>query len=59
MEFKSSFEDIDLSGDLNPPTNIFIDVRVLRDGGEVTTEYGSFNLIKILNSLSENLMWKD
>ena len=46
MEFKSSFEDIDLSGDLNPPTNIFIDVRVLRDGGEVTTEYGSFNLIK-------------
>lgn len=46
MNFKSDFEDIDLSGDLNPPTNIFIDVRVLRDGGEVTTEYGSFNLIK-------------
>ncbi|EMG47283.1 PSF1 DNA replication complex GINS protein PSF1 [Candida maltosa Xu316] len=46
MEFKTNFEDIDLSGDLNPPTNIFIDVRVLKDGGEVTTEYGSFNLIK-------------
>ncbi|RCK65289.1 DNA replication complex GINS protein PSF1 [Candida viswanathii] len=46
MNFKSDFEDIDLSGDLNAPTNIFIDVRVLKDGGEVTTEYGSFNLIK-------------
>ena len=46
MNFKSDFEDIDLSGDLNPPKNIFIDVRVLKDGGEVTTEYGSFNLIK-------------
>lgn len=46
MQYKSSFPDIDLSGDLEPPTNIFIDVRVLRDGGEVQTEYGVFNLIK-------------
>lgn len=46
MQYKSNFPDIDLSGDLEPPTNIFIDVRVLRDGGEVQTEYGVFNLIK-------------
>ena len=55
MEFKSSFEDIDLSGDLNPPTNIFIDVRVLKDGGEVTTEYGSFNLIKRFSILCQKI----
>lgn len=46
VDYKSKFSDIDLSGDLEPPTNIFIDVRVLKDGGEVQTEYGVFNLIK-------------
>lgn len=46
IDFKSNFPDIDLSGDLEPPTNIFVDVRVLKDGGEVQTEYGVFNLIK-------------
>lgn len=46
IDYKSNFADLDLSGDLEPPTNIFIDVRVLKDGGEVQTEYGVFNLIK-------------
>lgn len=46
MHYKSGFPDLDLLGDLEPPTNIFIDVRVLKDGGEVQTEYGVFNLIK-------------
>ncbi|KAK7681001.1 hypothetical protein QCA50_015837 [Cerrena zonata] len=46
IDYKSNFPDIDLSGDLEPPTNIFVDVRVLKDGGEVQTEYGVFNLIK-------------
>lgn len=46
LDFKSGFADIDLSGDLEPPTDIFIDVRVLKNGGEVQTEYGVFNLIK-------------
>lgn len=46
LDYKSSISDIDLSGDLEPPTDIFIDVRVLKDGGEVQTEYGVFNLIK-------------
>ena len=45
-EYKSHFADIDLSGPLEPPKDIFIDVRVLKDGGEVQTEYGVFNLIK-------------
>lgn len=38
--------DIDLSGSLEPPSDVFIDVRVLKDGGEIQTEYGAFNLIK-------------
>lgn len=46
MNYKSVYPDLDLSGDLAPPTSIFIDVRVLQDGGEVQTEYGLFNLIK-------------
>lgn len=46
VNYKSSFPDLDLLGDLSPPENIFIDVRVLKNGGEVQTEYGVFNLIK-------------
>lgn len=46
INYKSNFADIDLSGDLEPPSNIFTDVRVLKSGGEVQTEYGVFNLIK-------------
>lgn len=46
LEFKSGFADVDLLGTLEPPLEIFIDVRVLKDGGEVQTEYGVFNLIK-------------
>lgn len=38
--------DIDLSGSLVPPSDVFIDVRVLKDAGEIQTEYGVFNLIK-------------
>lgn len=46
-EMKSGdFTDIDLSGSLTPPSDVFVDVRVLKDGGEIQTEYGVFNLIK-------------
>ena len=38
--------DIDLAGSLEPPKEVFIDVRVLKDAGEIQTEYGVFNLIK-------------
>ncbi|GAV51600.1 hypothetical protein ZYGR_0AF00710 [Zygosaccharomyces rouxii] len=46
-ELKSGdLADIDLSGSLTPPSDVFIDVRVLKDAGEIQTEYGAFNLIK-------------
>ncbi|CCF58262.1 hypothetical protein KAFR_0E01080 [Kazachstania africana CBS 2517] len=41
-----ALSDIDISGSLTPPSDVFIDVRVLKDAGEIQTEYGVFNLIK-------------
>ena len=37
---KGQWTDIDLGGSLEPPKDLFIDVRVLKDAGEVQTEYG-------------------
>jgi GINS complex subunit 1 len=37
---KAPWMDVDLTGSLVPPRNLFVDVRVLRDAGEVQTEYG-------------------
>lgn len=45
-EYKNQMPDIDLSGSLEPPNEVFIDVRVLKDAGEIQTEYGVFNLTK-------------
>ena len=44
--FKSQWTDIDLTGSLEPPRDLFIDVRVLKDAGEIQTEYGAINLTK-------------
>jgi GINS complex subunit 1 len=38
--FKGQWTDIDLTGSLEPPRDLFIDVRVLKDAGEIQTEYG-------------------
>jgi GINS complex subunit 1 len=38
--YKGQWTDIDLTGPLEPPRDLFIDVRVLRDAGEIQTEYG-------------------
>lgn len=38
--YKGQWTDIDLTGTLEPPRDIFIDVRVLKDAGEIQTEYG-------------------
>ena len=38
--------DIDITGPLTPPKDLFVDVRVLRDAGEVQTEFGSITLTK-------------
>ncbi|CCH62230.1 hypothetical protein TBLA_0G02930 [Henningerozyma blattae CBS 6284] len=46
-EMKSGeLTDIDLTGSMVPPSDVFIDVRVLKDAGEIQTEYGVFNLLK-------------
>jgi GINS complex subunit 1 len=37
---KSPWMDIDLTGSLVPPRDLFVDVRVLKDAGEIQTEYG-------------------
>lgn len=38
--YKGQWTDIDLTGSLEPPHDLFIDVRVLKDAGEIQTEYG-------------------
>ncbi len=38
--WKGHWTDIDLGGSLEPPRELFIDVRVLKDAGEIQTEYG-------------------
>lgn len=44
--YKGQWTDVDLTGSLEPPKDIFIDVRVLRDAGEIQTEYGSITLTR-------------
>ena len=38
--YKGQWTDIDLTGSLEPPSDLFVDVRVLKDAGEIQTEYG-------------------
>jgi GINS complex subunit 1 len=38
--YKGKWTDIDLTGSLEPPRDLFVDVRVLKDAGEIQTEYG-------------------
>ncbi|KAM5445813.1 hypothetical protein MaudCBS49596_007102 [Microsporum audouinii] len=40
MAYKGHWTDIDLTGRLEPPKELYIDVRVLKDAGEIQTEYG-------------------
>ncbi|PLB42522.1 DNA replication protein PSF1 [Aspergillus candidus] len=44
--YKGQWTDVDLTGSLEPPKDLFIDVRVLKDAGEIQTEYGAINLTK-------------
>jgi GINS complex subunit 1 len=43
--YKGQWTDIDLTGSLEPPRDLFIDVRVLKDAGEIQTEYGYERLL--------------
>ncbi|KAK9350951.1 hypothetical protein V1523DRAFT_418179 [Lipomyces doorenjongii] len=45
-ELKGEWTDIDLTGSMEPPRDLFIDVRVLKDAGEIQTEYGLITLTK-------------
>ncbi|KAK6379552.1 DNA replication protein psf1 [Exophiala oligosperma] len=45
-QYKGQWTDVDLTGTLDPPRDLFIDVRVLKDAGEIQTEYGAINLTK-------------
>lgn len=38
--YKGQWTDVDLTGSLEPPKDLYIDVRVLKDAGEIQTEYG-------------------
>lgn len=46
--YKGQWTDVDLTGSLEPPRDLFIDVRVLKDAGEIQTEYGWVFLLYIL-----------
>jgi len=46
--YKGKWTDIDLTGSLEPPRDLFVDVRVLKDAGEIQTEYGYFVFHEIL-----------
>ena len=38
--YKGRWTDIDLTGSSEPPKDLFIDVRVLKNAGDIQTEYG-------------------
>lgn len=42
---KGVWADVDLTGGLEPPGGIFVDVRCVRDAGVVETEYGCVFLV--------------
>ncbi|KAJ3291209.1 DNA replication protein psf1 [Borealophlyctis nickersoniae] len=44
--YKGSFLDVDLGAALVPPRDLFIEVRVVKDCGEVMTESGPVRLVK-------------
>lgn len=46
--YKGKWTDIDLTGSLEPPRDLFIDVRVLKDAGEIQTEYGYVHALLLL-----------
>ena len=49
--YKGQWTDIDLTGSLEPPRDLFIDVRVLKDAGEIQTEYGYVTAISACRRL--------
>lgn len=52
--YKGQWTDIDLTGSLEPPRDLFVDVRVLKDAGEIQTEYGYVSLPSLQGEQSAN-----
>lgn len=46
VQFKENWEDVDLTGSMVPPKDMYVEVRCLKDAGEIQTEYGVFDLTK-------------
>lgn len=46
VDYKGEWTDVDLTGSIEPPTSMYVEVRVLQDVGEIQGEYGVFNLVK-------------
>lgn len=46
--YKGKWTDVDLTGSLEPPRDLFVDVRVLKDAGEIQTEYGYVALLVLV-----------
>jgi GINS complex subunit 1 len=53
--YKGQWTDIDMTGSLEPPKDLFIDVRVLKDAGEIQTEYGSVSPPSLLSACFRSL----
>ena len=53
--YKGQWTDIDLTGSLEPPRDLFIDVRVLKDAGEIQTEYGYVQFLEWPNHMVDIL----
>lgn len=45
-KFKENWEEIDLTGSMEPPKDMYVEARCLKDAGEIQTEYGVFDLTK-------------
>ncbi|TPX67126.1 hypothetical protein SpCBS45565_g04071 [Spizellomyces sp. 'palustris'] len=45
-EYRGQFLEVDLGAALVPPRDLFVEVRVLKDCGEVMTENGAVRLVK-------------
>jgi len=43
---KGRWTDVELGGSLDPPRDLYVEVRVLKDAGEIQTEYGYGTLPK-------------
>ena len=41
---KGRWTDVELGGSLEPPKDLYVEVRVLKDAGEIQTEYGYHSL---------------